>query len=446
MQKLILGLGSNFGNSKEKLRSAIRYLQSHTSKKIFHVIKVSALYQSEALLLPDSPPEWNLPYLNLALLCETSLSPIETLQWVKSIEKEMGRIPRGRWAPREIDIDLLAWEENEFTSDALTLPHPGLFSRSFAYLPLLDLLDPSLLNKPMEKSNYWKELKMKLPVDDKLTSSISPFFPELVGILNITPDSFSDGGLFTTSFSALEQAEKLIERGAKVLDIGAESTRPGATPLTWSEEWARLEKILPELIYTYKNKVTLSLDTRHPETAEKAVKLGVDWINDVSGGENPQFLSLLSSLQQHHTQFVFMHNLSVPADPKIILPKEEDPILHLKSWAKKKIHSFQEKGILPHQLIFDPGIGFGKSAEQSLEILKRIEELSDLGVKLLVGHSRKSYLSQLTKTPPDQRDLETVVVSLELAKKGVDYLRIHHPEIHQRAFQTLAPFQICIHY
>jgi dihydropteroate synthase len=250
------------------------------------------------------------------------------------------------------------------------------------------------------------------------SSSLAP--PRLVGILNLTPDSFSDGGRFNAAASALAYAEKLINDGADGMDIGAESTRPGAVPLSHIQEWQRLDGILQPVINLCRNNnVVLSVDTRHPATAKKAIELGANWINDVSGFESVQ---MIDAVKNSGTSLVFMHNLGVPADKNIILPAGADPVALIIKWAAGRISELEKHGVDKSRLIFDPGLGFGKDATQSWEIVNRIQEFKILGVKILVGHSRKSFLNATTLL---EKDSATLALSINLAQKGVDYLRVH---------------------
>ena len=254
---------------------------------------------------------------------------------------------------------------------------------------------------------------------------------ELVGILNITPDSFSDGGHFNTHMAIEIHVAKMITEGAKIIDIGAESTRPGATPVTPEEEWRRLDPILSTVIKeAHSSDVRISLDTRYATTAEKALELGVDWINDVSSGEDPNMLPLIA---QSDAYFVMTHHLGIPASKEKTLPEDSDVIEIIKSWMDEKIEQCVKHGISQDRLIVDPGIGFGKTAKQSLEIIKNIRALKEKGTALLVGHSRKSCLALFTDEKPESRDDVTAIVSAYLAAQGVDYLRVHDVESNQQA-------------
>lgn len=264
--------------------------------------------------------------------------------------------------------------------------------------------------------------------------------PTLVAILNLTPDSFSDGGSKTLPEAALAFMESAIADGARVIDIGAESTRPGATLLSSQEEWSRLQPVLPLLIerqdaYRKQNiPVELSLDTRHPHSAGRALDLGVQWINDVGGFQDSE---MVAAVRGSLARCVVMHSLTVPADPSITLPAGCNAADEVRRWAVGRIIALENAGISKRRLILDPGIGFGKTPRQSWDILAAIHTLRELGVPLLVGHSRKSFLKTITQAPPEERDMETRTISLSLAQRGVSYLRVHDISGHSRSLRTL---------
>ena len=237
----ILGLGTNIGDRLQNLALAVRSLSVGESPAL-RDLRISAVYESEALLLPGSPADWNLPFFNIAVSGKTSLSPIELLGRVKSIEQEIGRKDRGRWGPREIDIDILAWSSLVFQSPDLEIPHRGLIERSFALLPLLDVAPrfqypglPANWHPDFVKHESAENAKAAdADIQRKFSSYLSDL-PlrfcsknsaeiELVAVVNLTPDSFSDGGRFTHTSNAEQHILELLRRGASVIDIGAEST------------------------------------------------------------------------------------------------------------------------------------------------------------------------------------------------------------------------------
>lgn len=246
---------------------------------------------------------------------------------------------------------------------------------------------------------------------------------QLVAIINITPDSFSDGG--AGDYTA--RIAQAIADGASVLDLGAESTRPGATLITPEEEWQRLQPVLAAHTTSHwPLATTLSIDTRHPETFRKALGLGAKWFNDVSGFQNPESVKLAAECG---CDIVLMHSLSVPADPKHTLPEGCDVISEILKWGERRIGELTSAGIAREKIIFDPGLGFGKTAAQSWQIVEQVEKLKDLGLRLLIGHSRKSFLGG----PMEERDAKTAELTRHFARQGIDYLRVHNVKINKEA-------------
>ena len=256
---------------------------------------------------------------------------------------------------------------------------------------------------------------------------------KIFGILNITPNSFSDGGINFKFEDALLAAKKMVKDGIFAIDIGAESTRPNAESISVEEEISRLEQILPAIC---KLGIKVSLDTRNFETAKWGAKQGVSIINDVSGFEDERMMELIPKF---NLQACFMHSLSIPANPAIIM--EGDVLGEIYKWAESKIKLFAKHGVLPENLIFDPGIGFGKSAEQSLLILKNTDYFKKLGLPVLIGHSRKSFLKLAfeerfatgLEVSNFEKDLMTSIFSTILWNK-VEFLRLHNTNILKNIF------------
>lgn len=409
--KFYLGLGSNESDRKLNLTHAC---QKIARLPLTRILRISPLYETPALLPEHAPPEWNKPFLNLALECDTDFSPLELLRSVKKIEQELGRESQGRWSPRIIDIDLLLAEGVSISTPELILPHPRLLDRAFVLDPLKDLLPDYILFA-------------------KKHAQHAPLF---MGILNITPDSFSESHGFQGLEHLNEKLNAWDDHFVPVIDVGAESTRPGATALTEGIEWQRLEPVLHFLEERYRGQVIkpmISVDTRFSKTAEKALKFNVGMINDVSGFADQ---SLIEPLKGTQVQYVLMHSLSVPADRTLVLDERVDPVAELQVWFGQKIELLLELGLKEHQIWLDPGIGFGKTSSQSLELLRNLERFKSLPFKLLVGHSRKSFFNSFVNREPKDRDLETIGLSLNLSRKGVDLLRVHDPVSHLRAFQA----------
>lgn len=433
MKTVFFGLGSNLGDRTQYLSKALSHLISESA--IIGPIRVSPTYQSQALLKPGAHEAWNKDFLNLVVQAHTSLSPQALMTAFKKTESVLGREVRERWAPREIDIDLLFYAEEEIADENLTVPHPELKNRDFWLKPLVDLCgdtDLPVLNR--SASSFLSQLQ-DFNRAEKIPLSILPL--EFMSVINITPDSFSDGGRFNDVESALAQAELQVNQGCGILDIGAESTRPGASSLSAEAECARLKDIIPALSWFRSRKapwVKLSIDTRKSPVAELALEYAFDWVNDVSAGEDKNLIALL---ERSSASYVFMHNLGVPVDKTKQIPLDQDPVAELETWARQKKQSLVQAGINEERLIWDPGIGFGKQALHSASLLCRLQEFEDLKMDMLVGHSRKSFLSLITKEDFKDRDLESALISAQLQNcPRVRYVRVHDAEMSIKACRT----------
>jgi len=435
---VVLGLGCNVGDRLANLREALRLLRLVSRLK---VLRVSPLYESDALLLDEAPQDWNQPFLNLALGVSTDLHPEELLDEIKRIEGVMGRGEHLKWSPRIIDIDILAWDEEYYHTDRLIIPHTGLIERPFVLWPLADVIPNWKYCRPncseVGKNAEWLAKKFGSRFDGKaplhtrqLAHRIDT--PLMMGILNYTPDSFSDGGEYFDLSKALEHAKNLFAAGADIIDIGAESTRPGSKTLSLDDEWSRLKPLLDawSSFWGKKNfKPKLSVDTYRPETAEKLLSYGVDFFNDVSGLSNPRMQNIV---KEGNAKIIFMHNLGLPANPQVTLPPEIDVISQVYQWGEKQLESLTKLGVSKERLIFDIGIGFGKDAAQSLDLIQNVARFQELGLPILVGHSRKSFLNRFTPLNFAERDLESAVFSGFLATQKVDYLRVHNVDMNMR--------------
>lgn len=250
--------------------------------------------------------------------------------------------------------------------------------------------------------------------------------PLVMGILNVTPDSFSGDG--SRGPAAIDGAERLVASGADILDIGAESTRPAGQALDADAEWDRLAPVLAALSgREWRRRVPLSVDTRHATTARRALGLGVDIINDVSGLADPDMLDVLRG---GACDVVVMHALAIPVNPAETLPPECDVVGAILLWKERVTSLAARSGLDPARLIYDPGIGFGKTAVQSLRLVLAARTLVDSGGRWLFGHSRKSFMTLFTAAAAAQRDDLTLALSAQLAHAGVHILRVHEVARH----------------
>jgi len=442
---VVIGVGTNLGDRLSHLRAGVRRLRGLPS---LAVAAVSPIYESDALVPDGAPGDWRKPYLNLAVRAEWSGEPRALLRELKTVETELGRRPRERWSPREVDFDLLTFGGLEVSEPDLVLPHPGLLERPFALLPWTDVGGERRGGgeagsapggeKTRRRLARWRADPETVPLRTRRT-----FFSltELVGIVNITPDSFSDGGRWLAADHAAAHARALIGDGASVLDLGAESTRPGSSAVTADEEWARLCPVLDGLGRAEDRTVVTSVDTRHSATARRAIAAGADWINDVTGFEDPEMLAAVAGAP---VDVVAMHSLGIPPSRVRTLPPDADPVEALLEWGEDTVSRLAQAGVARARIILDPGIGFGKTPDQNAEILRRPEELFRPGIRILIGHSRKSFLAgwypegHPGATRADARDPETAVLSAHLAGLGVDYVRVHDVGASARAIRTLA--------
>ena len=244
--------------------------------------------------------------------------------------------------------------------------------------------------------------------------------PNILGVLNLTPDSFSDGGKFNSKKKGIDHAISLLNCGANLIDIGGESTRPGSKVIRENLEWQRIEKILKSLI---KRKIPISLDTRKSRIMGKGINLGVKLINDVSGLEFDS--QTLNILKKYKVPFVIQHSQGTPENMQKN-PSYKNEILDIYDFFEKKIKLLRLKGIKHNKIILDPGVGFGKNLKHNMSLIRNISIFHSLGFPILVGNSRKSFIKELSgKNDSKFRNGGTIASSIYLMMQGVQILRIH---------------------
>lgn len=243
---------------------------------------------------------------------------------------------------------------------------------------------------------------------------------KLMGIINVTPDSFSDGGLYRQSADAVEQGRRLIADGADILDIGGESTRPYAEPISIDEELSRVIPVITG-IRSFSD-IPISIDTMKGEVAREALQVGATIINDVSALRHDPLM--LEMVKQTDGEVIIMHMKGTPGTMQDN-PTYGDIIAEIILFFRERLSLLSSEGVDLGRIIIDPGIGFGKKLEHNLSILKHLEKLSSLGQAVLLGHSRKRFLGDITKIDTPDRDLVTAVVSGLCQNKGVSIIRVH---------------------
>ena len=243
--------------------------------------------------------------------------------------------------------------------------------------------------------------------------------PNIMGVLNLTPDSFSDGGKFNKKKAGVKHAINLFECGADIVDVGGESTRPGSKPVSEKKEWQRIEKIIREI----SKKIPLSLDTRKADIMSKGVKIGIKLINDVSGLSYDS--KTINVLRKNKSPFVIQHSQGTPENMQKN-PKYKNELLDIYDFFEEKIRFIRSKGIKHNNIIVDPGIGFGKNLKHNINLIRNISIFHTLGFPILLGLSRKKFIKDLSgKNDTKERLGGTVASSLYSMMQGVQILRIH---------------------
>ena len=255
--------------------------------------------------------------------------------------------------------------------------------------------------------------------------------PLIMGIVNVTPDSFSDGGQFHSSARAIQHARLLVEQGADLLDIGGESTRPGAQAVGIEEE---LERVLPVLEGLSDCGVPLSVDTLKPEVMRAAIRAGADMINDVNALRAE---GALQAVAESGVAVCLMHMQGQPGTMQHS-PLYQDVVAEVKTFLGERIAAAERAGIQRNRMLIDPGFGFGKTLEHNVCMLKRLDAFTSLGVPLLAGLSRKSMLGLLTGLPVEERMVPSVAAAMIAAMKGANILRVHDVKETRQALRIVS--------
>jgi dihydropteroate synthase len=244
--------------------------------------------------------------------------------------------------------------------------------------------------------------------------------PRLMGIVNVTPDSFSDGGRWDQTDAAVEQALSLVEQGADLLDVGGESTRPGSLPVSEAEELRRVLPVIERI--AAKCSVPVSIDTSKATVARHALQAGARIVNDVTAlVGDPDMPDVCAASD---CGVVIMHMQGTPQTMQTD-PRYGDVVGEVTSFLGRRLAELQRRGIDPDRVVVDPGIGFGKTAAHNLELLRGIPALHELGRPVLIGHSRKGFLKKLLGRPVEERLAGTIGVSIAVAERGAELIRVH---------------------
>ena len=272
-----------------------------------------------------------------------------------------------------------------------------------------------------------KLLKKQINLDlKKITSKKNNFaslnfkkIPNIMGVLNLTPDSLSDGGKFISKKKGIEHALNMFQSGASIIDVGGESTRPGSNAINKKLEWSRIKKTIKSISKT----IPLSLDTRKSELMEKGIKHGIKIINDVSGLSYDD--KTINILKKYKIPFVIQHSQGTPENMQI-KPRYKNELLDIFDFFENKIKFLRSIGIKHNNIIIDPGIGFGKNLKHNMNLIRNVSIFHSLGFPILIGNSRKKFIKEISGINDTKSRIGgTVSSSIYLMMQGIQILRIH---------------------
>ena len=261
-----------------------------------------------------------------------------------------------------------------------------------------------------------------------------------MGIVNVTPDSFSDGGKFAATNLAIAHALKLAAEGADILDIGGESTRPNATPVNLQAE---LDRVIPVIEALSKQiNIPISIDTYKPQVMQAAIAAGASMVNDVRALQEGAGLkeSALEIVAKSNVGVCLMHMQGTPATMQLN-PHYDDVVIDVKAFLAARLQASIHAGVSASRILLDPGFGFGKTREHNIRLLQNLESFADLGQPLLVGLSRKSVLGQMTGNDVDARLYASIAASVLAAQKGAKILRVHDVKATVEALKVVVALQ-----
>ncbi len=432
-ERVYLALGSNLGDRHGHLIAALDRLQRRVA-----IDAISAIYQTEPWGYADQPR-----FLNAACTGTTDLAAEELLAFAKTIEAELGREPTFRYGPRTIDIDILMYGDVVIDTDHYRVPHPGLHKRDFVLAPLRDIAAEVIhpvLQQPIGLLAQAVDLSPVKRFALQPTRIGSQWFhwgrqTYVLGILNVTPDSFSGDGLLKKEdwlAATLDRGRAMIQAGAHLLDVGGESTRPGSQAVSLEDE---LDRVIPAIEALAREGLgPISVDTYKAEVARQALDAGAALVNDVWGLRRDDQLGAL--IAQRNVPVIVMHNRSKPQDAafeaqlggRYIGSHYDDLIGDIQRELLECVTLARCAGIADHQIIVDTGIGFGKTVPQNLELLDRTGDFRALGLPILIGPSRKSFIGYTLDLPPDQRVEGTAAAVAVSIVRGADIVRVHDVE------------------
>ncbi|KAL5343884.1 folic acid synthesis protein [Aspergillus crustosus] len=435
--RAFIALGSNVGERVEMIEKACLEMD----RAHIRVLRTSSLFETAPMYYLDQEP-----FMNGVCEIETTLGPLELLDALQAIEIELGRKKLIDKGPRSIDLDILLYDNQNFTHERLNIPHKLMLERDFVLRPLSQLIPHEIPPIPKHTTTYLSHLKSLPPPDPTpiATTHISTNFPPLrstdpnrrthiMAILNLTPDSFSDGGTHApTDLSALTATVRsFIASGATIIDIGGESTRPGSVPVGEEEE---LRRVIPAIRHIRTSipeaaNIAISIDTYRARVAEGACAAGADIINDVSAGTlDPE---MLSTAARTGKAIILMHMRGSPSTMTKLTEYPNGVIEDVATELQLRIGAAEAAGIRRWRIILDPGLGFAKNQSEDLIILRDLGKFRT-GVEgleyfpWLMGPSRKRFIGKLTGVEKaSKRGWGTAATVTASVAGGADIVRVH---------------------
>lgn len=433
MTAVYLSLGTNLGDRRENLRQALAGLAP-----VVRLGRISAVYETA----PWGPVQDQPNFYNICAAAETDLAPLALLDFVKKLEERLGREVTNRWGPRLIDIDLLLYGETIMVTERLRLPHAQIADRAFVLVPLAEIA-PDLVHPGDGRSvgemaavvDASGVRRLLEPLDLQRRGKLFAWGARtfVMGILNMTPDSFSGDGVLKEAdalTAAAAQAAEFVRDGADIIDIGGESTRPGSTPVSAAEE---LERVVPAIraVRSVLPDVLISVDTYRAAVAEAALAAGADWVNDVWGLRMDGAMGAVVAAAG--CPVVLMHNRSQPKDAaqserlggRYVGVKYDDLIADVKAELQASVDLALGAGVAAEKIIIDPGVGFGKTVKQNLRLVNELDAFRGMGYPILLGTSRKSFIGYTLNLPPEERMEGTAATVAIGIARGADIVRVH---------------------
>ena len=433
-----VALGSNIGNRIGNIETAL----SAMAAKGLAVTAVSPLYETAPMYVTEQDT-----FLNGVCQVETNLAPLQLLDKLQEIETDMGRERVVDKGPRNIDLDIITYDNERVEHERLNVPHKLMPEREFVLRPLADIAPDNRLPDPATPwsiSKLLADLEHASPRNPRpepittLSSRLPLLHPtnptkptHLMAILNLTPDSFSDGSLHSASdLPALTSTISTMHAaGATIVDIGGQSTRPHAPPIPPSEELSRNLPAIQHIrsIPTF-DELTISVDTFHASVAAAAIAVGADLVNDVTAGvHDPEMLPTVARLG---ASIVLMHMRGTPETMGTLTTYPDGVVAGVGRELLARVEAAKAAGIRPWRIVLDPGLGFAKTQAQNLELLRRLGELREMeglrGHSWLVGPSRKGFVGKVTGVEEArERTWGTAAAVTACVNGGADVVRVH---------------------